>query len=148
VKLHREPLKLEATKLTAKNFLQQQAKFDDFLECYNEERPHQALDMQCPAQRYRPSQRPYRGLPDIEYPFHDRAATLTIWERICFHRQKINLRLVFAGQTVGIKQTDERIWLVSFMDYDLATSTTRLAGSNPLQIPSDQKGYPCLQNNP
>ena len=39
--------------------------------------------------------------------------------RICFYRQKINLSQVFAGQTVGIKQTDERIWLVSFMDYDL-----------------------------
>jgi len=39
--------------------------------------------------------------------------------RICFYRQKINLSQVFAGQTVGIKQTDERIWLVSFIDYDL-----------------------------
>src|SRR2546421_6348325 len=68
-------LKLETTKPAARNFLQQQAKFDDFIECYNNERPHQALDMQYPAQRYRPSPRSYRGLPDIEYPFHDRAAT-------------------------------------------------------------------------
>jgi len=27
-----------------------------------------------------------------------------------------------------------------------ATSTTRLAGSNPLQIPSDRKCYLCLRN--
>jgi transposase InsO family protein len=57
-------LKLETTKPAARNFLQQQAKFDDFIDCYNNEWPHQALDMQCPAQRYRPSPRPYRGLPD------------------------------------------------------------------------------------
>jgi hypothetical protein len=60
-------LKLEATKPAAKNFLQQQARFDDFIDGYNNERPHQALNMQCPAQRYRPSSRPYRGLPDIDY---------------------------------------------------------------------------------
>jgi hypothetical protein len=35
-------LKKEATKPPAKNFLQQQAKFDRFIECYNQERPHQA----------------------------------------------------------------------------------------------------------
>ena len=26
---------------------------------------------------------------------------------------------VFAGQTVGVKQTDDHIWLVTYMDYDL-----------------------------
>jgi hypothetical protein len=38
-------LKLETTKPAGKNFLQQQAKFDDFVECFNNERPHQALNM-------------------------------------------------------------------------------------------------------
>ncbi len=42
-------LKKEATKPPAKNFLQQQAKFDRFIECYNHERPHQALNMQYPG---------------------------------------------------------------------------------------------------
>jgi hypothetical protein len=36
-----------------------------------------------------------------------------------FNTRKINLSQVFAGQMVGIKQLDERIWLVSFMRYDL-----------------------------
>jgi putative transposase len=39
--------------------------------------------------------------------------------RICFNRQKINLSTIFAGQSVGIKQVSDDIWLVSFMDYDL-----------------------------
>jgi hypothetical protein len=54
-------LKLETTKPAARNFLQQQAKFDDFVDRYNNERAHQALDMQYPAQRA--SSRQYRGLP-------------------------------------------------------------------------------------
>jgi putative transposase len=132
-------LKLETTKPAARNFLQQQAKFDDFIECYNNERPHQALDMQFPAQRYRPSPRPYRGLPDIGYPFHDKAVTVTTCGRICFNRQKINLSQVFAGQTVGIKQTDDRIWLVSFMDYDLGYFDDETCRLEPLANPFGPK---------
>jgi hypothetical protein len=72
-----------------------------------------------PARRFRASPRPCRGLPDIDYPFHDRAAKVTTCDRICFNRQKIDLgqvflSQVFAGQSVGIKQADDRIWLVSF----------------------------------
>jgi transposase InsO family protein len=47
-------LKKEATKPAAQNVLQQQAKFDDFLACHNQERPHQALDMRTPAELYQP----------------------------------------------------------------------------------------------
>jgi transposase InsO family protein len=41
-------LKKEAIKPPAKNFLQQQAKFDQFMDCFNHERPHQALNMKYP----------------------------------------------------------------------------------------------------
>jgi putative transposase len=112
-------LKKEATKPAAQNFLQQQARFDDFLECFNDERPHQALDMKYPAELYQPSSRPYHGLGELHYPFHDRTITVTHCGRICFGRRKINLSTVFAGQNVGVKEVSDRIWLVSFMDYDL-----------------------------
>ena len=42
-------LKKEATKPAAANVLQQQARFDAFVEQYNQERPHQALGMKAPA---------------------------------------------------------------------------------------------------
>src|SRR5215469_10854495 len=64
-------LKKEATKPAAANFLQQQARFDTFLDVFNTDRPHEALNMQCPADVYRPSPRPYTGLPDLDYPLHD-----------------------------------------------------------------------------
>lgn len=112
-------LKKEATKPAAKNFLQQQARFDEFIEEYNNERPHQALNMQFPAELYAPSTRPYQGLGELEYPFHDKTITVTDCGRICFGRRKINLSTVFAGQNVGVKEVADKIWLVSFMQYDL-----------------------------
>ena len=39
--------------------------------------------------------------------------------RICIGRRKINLSTVFAGQLVGIREVDDQIWLVSFLNYDL-----------------------------
>jgi len=43
-------LKMEATKPAGDNFLQQQEKFDAFIDEYNNERPHQALAMHTPAE--------------------------------------------------------------------------------------------------
>jgi len=43
-------LKKEATRPAGANLLQQQAKFDTFLEEFNNERPHEALQMKCPAE--------------------------------------------------------------------------------------------------
>jgi len=112
-------LKKEATRPAAANLLQQQARFDDFIDDYNRERPHQALGMRYPAELYVPSARPYRGLEELDYPFHDHTHIVTRCGRICFDNRKINLSTVFAGQKVGVKQVADRIWLVSFMHYDL-----------------------------
>jgi transposase InsO family protein len=112
-------LKAQATRPAGMNILQQQAKFDDFIQEFNFERPHQAIDMRCPAELYIASTRPYRGLPDLSYPFHDRTAVVTNCGRICIYRKKINISHVLAGQSLGIKEVDDGIWLVSFMDYDL-----------------------------
>jgi hypothetical protein len=103
-----------------------------------DERPHQALDMQCPAQRYRPSPRPYRGLPDIDYPFHDKAATVTTCGRVCFNRQKINLSQVFAGQTSESNKPTSAFGSSALWIMISDTSMMKPAGSNPLQIPSGQ----------
>ncbi|MBD1549783.1 integrase core domain-containing protein [Roseibium aggregatum] len=112
-------LKKEATRPPGMNSLQQQAKFDAFLKEFNEERPHEALTMQMPDEVYKPSPRPYRGLPELDYPFHDRDALVTACGRICMYRKKINVSTVLAGQKLGIKEVDDGIWLISFMSYDL-----------------------------
>jgi transposase InsO family protein len=70
-------LKKEATRPAGANILQQQAKFNAFLEEFNHERPHEALAMKCPAEVYSISPRPYRGIPEPHYPFHDRTVVVT-----------------------------------------------------------------------
>ena len=65
-------LEQEATRPPAMNTLQQQEKFDQFVDEFNRERPHEALGMKRPADVYVASMRAYRGLPDVSYPFHDR----------------------------------------------------------------------------
>lgn len=112
-------LKQQATRPAGANLLQQQAKFDAFIEEFNRERPHEALAMKCPAEVYRPSTRPYQGIPEPHYPFHDKTLLVTSCGRLCLHRKKINLSTSLAGQAVGIKEVEEGIWLVSFMCYDL-----------------------------
>ena len=45
-------MKQEATRLAGANLLQQQAKFNDFIKEFNNERPHEALEMKCPGEFY------------------------------------------------------------------------------------------------
>ena len=135
-------LKKGATKPAARNFLQQQAKFDQFIDCYNNERPHQALGMRYPAEIYRPSARLYHGLGELEYPFHDRTITVTQCGRLCMGRRKINLSTVFAGQNVGVRQISDKIWLVSFMQYDLGFFDDETCRLEPPANPFEAKLLP------
>jgi putative transposase len=80
--------------------------------------PHQALGGAHPGDLYTPSARVYVPPGEPDYPFHDRTLRGTRCDRHCIRRRKINLSNVFAGQTVGICEVDDRIWLVSFMQYD------------------------------
>src|SRR5215468_860038 len=128
-------LKKETTRPPGSNSLQQQARFDSFREEFNAERPHEPLAMKCPNEVYVASPRPYQGLPELAYPFHDREILITACGRICLHRKKINISVVLAGQTLGLKEVDEGIWLVSFMDYDLGYVDLEQKTLQPLDNP-------------
>ena len=112
-------LKNETTKPAAFNFLQQQERFEDFIRVYNQERPHQALGGVYPAEIYTPSTRPYEPPQDPDYPFHDRTVRVTRCGRICLGNRKINLSVALAEQLVGIREVDDQVWQVSFLEYDL-----------------------------
>ncbi len=128
-------LKKETTRPPKTNILQQQARFDDFVSEFNNERPHEALGMKRPADVYLPSRRLYAGLPDLDYPLHDRDCIVTNCGRICIYRKKINISTVLAGQRLGIKEVDEGIWLVSFMHYDLGYIDLEQRTLQPLDNP-------------
>ena len=132
-------LKQQTTRPAAANLLQQQGKFDAFVEEFNRERPHEALAMKCPAEVYTASPRPYNGLPQLHYPFHDRTVMVTSCGRICLHRKKINLSRSLAGQAVGIREVESGIWLVSFMSYDLGYIDLEEKTLQPLENPFGAK---------
>src|SRR6266513_159679 len=115
-------LKKEATRPPGMNCLQQQARFDAFA-------------MMCPAELYSASPRPYRGLPELTYPLHDRDVLVTACGRICMHRKRVNISTVLAGQRVGIEEVDEDIWIVSFMKYDLGYIDLEQKTLQPLDNP-------------
>jgi len=59
--------------------------------------------------------------------------------RICLRREKISLSTVFAGQAVEIKEVEEGIWLVSFMEYDLGYIDPGEKTLQPLETPFGPK---------
>src|SRR5262249_33565167 len=66
-RMHRT-LKEETANPPAANQRAQQKRFDDFRRVFNEERPHEALDLDTPAAHYQPSPRAYSGrLREPEY---------------------------------------------------------------------------------
>src|SRR5437762_3963588 len=135
-------LKREATRPAEANVLQQQARFDAFVERYNQERPHQALGMQVPAAVYTRSPRVYRGLEELTYPYHDATITVTQCGRLCFQGRKVNLSQVFAGQNVGVTQVGEHVWLVTFMQYDLGYFDDETCRLEPIDYPFGPKVLP------
>lgn len=67
-RMHRT-LKFETTKPPRANLLQQQQRFDQFVDEFNHTRPHEALAMKCPAKLFKPSPRKLpASLPEVTYP--------------------------------------------------------------------------------
>jgi transposase InsO family protein len=112
-------LKQETCRPAAENALQQQARFDAFQEEFNTERPHEALDMKTPAEVYTPSPRVYSGLPELEYPLHDRDIVVSSSGVIGLCGRPVFISSVLAGQRLGLREVEPDVWLVSFMQYDL-----------------------------
>jgi transposase InsO family protein len=67
-RMHRT-LKQETTRPPGMNFLQQQERFDAFVNEFNNERPHEALDMKIPAQSIQPPKSPMLDCPTWNIPF-------------------------------------------------------------------------------
>ena len=135
-------LKQETTKPAADNFLAQQEKFDKFIDVYNNERPHQGIKMKYPSEIYKPSDRIYKGIEPIFYPFHDKTVQVTQCGRICERGLKVSLSSALAGQEVGIKEVEDGIWVVSFLDFDLGYFDEKNSRVEPVDDPFNKKVLP------
>ena len=85
-----------------------QEAFDQWRTIYNQHRPHEALQMQVPASRYRISPREFpEKLSPIEYESMDQIRHVDVRGYIRYRGQKIRIGKGFRGNPVGLRQTDQ-----------------------------------------
>ncbi|BAV45140.1 integrase [Mesorhizobium sp. 113-1-2] len=100
--------------------------FEAFRRSYNEERPHEALAMDTPAQHYRPSRRAMpRTPPEPDYP--DEAAVRRVRHNgeIKWNGGFVYVSQTLAGEAVAAAETEDGEWMLSFHAHPLGIIDTR-----------------------
>ncbi len=114
-------LKAETAKPPKSSLRTQQKAFDSFRDEYNNQRPHEALKQNTPASVYQYSHRPYPlRLPEIEYPKEYQLRKVLHQGDIKWKSKHLYLSETVAGETIGLKQIDDRYYHIYFSDIPLA----------------------------
>ena len=83
-----------------------QDRFDTWLNVYNFQRPHEALDMQVPARRYKTSNQKYsEKLKTIEYAPNDQVRKVQQGGYISYRGREYSVPQAFYGEQVAIHPT-------------------------------------------
>jgi putative transposase len=113
-RMHRT-LKAEVASPPKSEWEQQREALEAWRREYNEERPHEALDMQTPASRYMSSPRPYpQGVGDPEYPDHFEIRRVKLNGAISMKDQGVVLSSVLQRECVGLEPIQDGLWHVWF----------------------------------
>lgn len=108
-------LKAEATRPPGSSLSEQQLRFDRFRREYNDERPHESLNQETPASRYSASPRGFPScLPELIYPGHFEVRTVTESGAINFRSRRFQLSTALTTQQIGLEETEDDMWTVSF----------------------------------
>jgi transposase InsO family protein len=108
-------LKDETTRPPAHSLTAQQRKFNRFLDEFNHERPHEALDQQTPASCYERSTREMPSkLKPFVYPDRFEVRYVSGNGGIRWNRDWVNVSTVCIGEYVGLEEIDNGIWTVYF----------------------------------
>jgi len=85
-----------------------QRAFDRWRPVYNSERPHEALGMGVPADRYRASERPFpERLPALEYGVGDIVRKVDHTGRFSFAQRRLRIGKAFRGETIALRPAEE-----------------------------------------
>ena len=130
---------------------EQQAAFDEWRQTFNQERPHEALEMKRPGEVYRPSERKYEGTPqDLTYGKMG-ARRVHPMGHISWRDQPVFISTALGGWSVGVEpvhgeqanlwfgrlllgQLDERTW--GFTRADSAGRASAQAPGQPASLSS------------
>lgn len=122
-RMHRT-LKFETTRPSRGNLLQQQERFDQFVEEFNNERPHEGIEMKRPADVYERSAHPHpESLAELDYPEHDDVLAVRRDGSVRFLGRLVYFSAALAGQNIGIREERDGRWVATFMRLDLGHFT-------------------------
>ena len=86
----------------------QQRVFERYQREFNEERPHEALKMQTPSERYRPRAKRYDGQnPEFEYGEGFQTRRVYGQGTILWAAERIPISPVLAGEKIGLREEEE-----------------------------------------
>jgi hypothetical protein len=145
-RLHRT-LKEATAQPPKASFRAQQRAFDEFRAEYNEERPHEALGGQTPAEVYTPSARDFpERLPKTpEYPVGWQTRSVREGGQISWQRENIMVTKVLGGHQVGLEPIGDGVWRVYFATHELGTLDERRKQIRP---PAKAKRQTAVQPPP
>jgi len=114
-RMHRD-LKEQTTHPPAQNLRQQQHQFDCFRISYNEERPHEGINMQRPARAYKvPQPRPFPSRASKpEYPGWFETRRVMVNGALSWNNHEIFISRSLGGRRLGLEPIDDGIWAVHF----------------------------------
>ena len=86
---------------------EQQAGLDEWRQTFNQERPHEALGMECPAEVYKTSERQYEGTPeDLAYDDLE-PRKVAKWGSISWGGRHVFISAALVGWSVGLEPLGE-----------------------------------------
>ncbi len=116
----------------AANRQDQQKAFETFRQVYNQERPHEGLNMDTPASRYRPSSRPMPDhIPEPLYPAQLETRRVRPNGSIKWNGREIYISSTLAGERVALEERDDRQWAALFATYPLGIVDLKNATLTP-----------------
>lgn len=115
-------LKADATRPPGASLSEQQLRFDRFRREYNDERPHESLGQQTPGSCYSASGRVFSSCsPELSYPSHFEVRVVSQSGGINFGGRRFQLSTALINQELGLEETDDELWTVSFGPLILGT---------------------------
>jgi putative transposase len=99
----------------AANLAQQQCELDTFRQYYNEQRPHEGLDLKSPQGCYSQSTRPFPShLPELQYPSYFKPTKVHGSGVVYWSGLAIYVSHLLCGEYVGVEPTGDGVWDIYF----------------------------------
>jgi putative transposase len=119
-------LQQETMSPMAANRRTQQRRFEQFRREFNEQRPHQALDMRTPASCYAPSPRPYPArVLEPEYGSSMIVRRVSPGGQFMWKTHDVFLSETLRGERIALQPIDERWYTIYFAEFALGHFDSR-----------------------